>query len=42
MVKDFNEEFIMVSSRKGDSGLPSSKRRDMGAHSTPVTTTPWM
>jgi hypothetical protein len=42
MIKDFNEEFIMVSSRKGGSGLPSPKRRDMGAHSTPVTTTPWM
>jgi hypothetical protein len=42
MIEYSIEELLMVSSRDGGFGLPSPKRRDMGASLPPVTTTPWM
>jgi hypothetical protein len=42
MIEDSAEEFLTTSSREGSFGLPSPRRRGMGASLAPITTTPWM
>jgi hypothetical protein len=42
MIEDSIEEFLTMSCMEGGFGLPSPRRRDMGALSAPVKTTPWM
>jgi hypothetical protein len=41
MIENSTEEFHTASSRGGGSDLPSPRRLDAGALSTPVTTLPW-
>jgi hypothetical protein len=42
MTGDSTEEFLMASSGEGGLGLPSPRRRGMGAPSIPIATTPWL
>jgi hypothetical protein len=42
MIEDTFEEFHMVSSREGGSGLPSPRRHGTGALPAPIITTPRM
>jgi hypothetical protein len=42
MIEDSTEEFLTASSGEGGLGLPSPRRRGMGALLTPVATTPWL
>jgi hypothetical protein len=39
MIEDFTEEFLMTLSGEGSFGLPSPRRRGMGASLTPIKTT---
>jgi hypothetical protein len=42
MIEDSAEEFLTTSSGEGGFGLPSPRRRDVGAPPDPVKTTPCM
>jgi hypothetical protein len=42
MIEDSTEEFFIAPSGEGGSSLPSSRRHNTGAPSSPIATTPWL